>query len=154
MADNRGNHPLASVPGAFALAVWSVYSLYVAFNFNDALASVVIGGVFGLVACLAMILHFRYWRSAVLLASAVYLLLYVIRIVRMTAMTADVSFLPALSLYYSMSSAVTTGVFQEKGMVAGLAHAYFEFVMPVLVVAIIAAILVSSRPKAGITPTD
>lgn len=147
MADNREIHPLASVSGAFALAVWSVYFLYVAFNYDAALASAVIGAVFGLVACLAMILKFRYWRFAVLLASAVYLLLYVIRIVRMTTMTADVPFLPALSLYYNMSWAVTTGVSQEKGMVAGLTHAYFEFVMPVLVVAMIAAVLVSSSVR-------
>jgi hypothetical protein len=149
MADNREIHPLASVSGAFALAVWSVYFLYVAFNYDAALASAVIGGVFGLVACLAVILNFRYWRSAVVLASAVYLLLYVIRIGRMIAMTADAPVLPALSLYYGMSWAVTTGVFQEKGMVAGLTHVYFEFVMPVLVVAIIAAVLISSRRKAG-----
>jgi hypothetical protein len=153
MADNRGNHPLASVSGVFALVVWSAYSLYVAFNFNDALASVIIGGVFGFVACAAMILNFRYWRFSVLLASAVYLLLYVIRIVRMIAMTADIPFLPALSFYYSMSWNVASGVFQEKGMVGGLTHAYFEFVMPVLVVAIIAAILISSRRKPGIALT-
>ena len=154
MAENRGNHPLASVSGVFALAVWSVHFLYVTFNFNDALASAVIGGVFGFVACLAMILNFRYWRSVVLLASAVYLVLYVIRIGRMIGMTADVSLLPALSLYYNMSGAVTTGVFQEKGMLSGLTHGYFEFVMPVLVVALIAAVLLSSRRKAGTTPAD
>ena len=152
MADHRENHPLASVPGVFALAVWSVYSLYVAFNFDAALASAVIGAVFGLVACLAVILNFRYWRFAVLLASAVYLLLYVIRIGRMIAMTGDVPVLPALSLYYNMSWAVTTGVFQEKGKAAGLMHAYFEFVMPVLALAIIAAVLVSMRRKSGIAP--
>jgi hypothetical protein len=150
MADSRENHPLASVSGAFALAVWSAYLLYVALNFNDALASVIIAGVFGLVACLAMILNFRYWRYAVLLASAAYLVLYVIRIVRMIAMTADLPFLPALSLYYGMSWNVTTGMFQEKGMAGGLTHAYFEFGMPVLVVAIIAAILIPSRRKAGL----
>lgn len=152
VADNPGNHPLTSASGAFAFAVWLAYFLYVAFTFGDALLSVVIGGVFGLVACLAVILNFRYWRSAVVLASAAYLLLYVIRIGRMIAMTADAPLLPALSLYYNMSWAVTAGVFQEKGMAAGLIHAYFEFVMPALVVAIIVAVLVSSRRRVGAAP--
>jgi hypothetical protein len=147
MVDNPGNHPLASVSGAFALAVWSVYFLYVAFNYDDALASAVIGAVFGFAACLAVILSFRYWRAAVLLASAVYLLLYAVRIGRMITMTADVPFLPALSLYYNMSWAVSTGAFQEKGMLGGSTHVYFEFVMPALVVAIIAATLMSSRRR-------
>ncbi|MCE3243015.1 MAG: hypothetical protein K0Q83_3522 [Deltaproteobacteria bacterium] len=42
-------------------------------------------------------------RSTILLASSVYLLLYLIRIVRMTAIAKDLSFLSALSFYYSVS---------------------------------------------------
>ncbi len=153
MSEQNGNHPLASVPGVFALAVWSVYLLHVALNYPDVLASVLIGGVFGLAACLAVVFNFKYWRSTVLLASSVYLLLYVIRIVRMTTMTTDLSFLSALSFYYSMSWQVAAGMFQEKGLVGGLTHAFLEYVMPVLVVVLIAVILISLRRKPGVSRT-
>ena len=102
MSERSGNHPLASAQGVFALALWSFYSLYAGLHYPDILTSVLIGGLFGLVACLAMLFNFRYWRAAVLLASSVYLLLYVIRVLRMTALVEDRSFLPALSFYYSV----------------------------------------------------
>ena len=89
MSKHHGNHPLASAQGVFALAIWSLYSLYVALYFPDVLTSVLIAGFFGVVACLAVVVNFKYWRSTVLLASSVYLLLYVIRIVRMTAIAKD-----------------------------------------------------------------
>ena len=149
MSKHYGKHPLASVPGVFALALWSVYLLYAALYYPDVLTSVLIAGFFGLIACLAVVFNFTYWRSTVLLASSVYLLLYVIRIVRMTAIAKDLSFLSALSFYYSVSWRVATGAFEEKGLVGGLTHAFLEYVMPVLVVALISVILKSSRRKLG-----
>jgi hypothetical protein len=147
MAEHDRNHPLASVQGVFALALWAVYSLYAAIAYPAVLTSVLIGALFGFVACLAIIFNFKYWRSAVLLASAVYLLLYVVRIVRMTAIAKDLSFLSALSFYYSVSWRVATGAFEEKGLLGGLTHAFLEYAMPVLVVALILVILISSRRK-------
>jgi len=147
------NHPLASIQGMFALALWSVYSLYAAISYPDVLTSVLIGGFFGFVACLAVLFNFNYWRATVLLASSVYLLLYVIRIVRMTAIVTDLSFLSALSFYYSVSWRVTIGAFEEKGLLGGLTHAFLEYVMPVLVIALIAVILISSREKRGVSRT-
>ncbi|MGZ8485852.1 MAG: hypothetical protein ACXW6R_18290 [Candidatus Binatia bacterium] len=153
MSEHYGKHPLASVPGVFALALWSVYSLYAALYYPDVLTSMLIAGCFGLVACLAVVFNFTYWRSTVLLASSVYLLLYVIRIVRMTAIAKDLSFLTALSFYYSASWRVATGAFEEKGLVGGLTHAFLEFAMPVLVIALISVILISSRRKLGVPRT-
>ena len=150
MSEHYAKHPLASVQGVFAIAVWSVYLLYAALYYPDVLTSVLIAGFFGLIACLAVVFNFTYWRSTVLLASSVYLLLYVIRIVRMTAITKDLSFLSALSFYYSVSWRVATGAFEEKGLVGGLTHAFIEYVMPVLVVALIFVILISSRQKRGL----
>jgi hypothetical protein len=149
MSEHYRSHPLLSAHGVFALALWSVYSLHAALNFPDILTSVLIGAFFGFVACLAIIFDFKYWRSAVLLASSVYLLLYVIRIARMTAIAKDLSFLSALSFYYSVSWRVATGAFEEKGLVGGLTYAFLEYVMPLLVVALIAVILISSRRKLG-----
>lgn len=149
MSKPYGKHPLTSVPGVFALALWSVYLLYAALYYPDVLTSVLIAGFFGLIACLAVVFNFTYWRSTVLLASSVYLLLYVIRIVRMTAIAKHLSFLSALSFYYSVSWRVATGAFEEKGLVGGLTHGFLEYVMPVLVVALISVILISSRRKLG-----
>jgi hypothetical protein len=153
MSKHYGKHPLVSVPGVFALVLWSVYLLYAALYYPDVLTSVLIAGFFGLIACLAVVFNFTYWRSTVLLASSVYLLLYVIRIVRMTAIAKDLSFLSALSFYYSVSWRVATGAFQEKGFVGGLTHAFLEYVMPVLVVALISVILIPSRRKRGVSQT-
>jgi hypothetical protein len=136
-----GNHPLASTQGVFALALWLVYSLHAALSYPDVLTSVLIGAFFGFVACLAVVFNFRYWRSIVLLASSVYLLLYVIRIVRMTALVKDLSFLSALSFYYSVSWRVAAGAFDEKGWLGGLTHVFLEYVMPILVIALILALI-------------
>lgn len=149
MSKPYGNHPLTSVPGVFALALWSVYLLYAALYYPDVLTSVLIAGFFGLVACLAVVLNFTYWRSMVLLASSIYLLLYVIRIVRMTAIAKHLSFLSALSFYYSVSWRVAAGAFEEKGLVGGLTHGFVEYLMPLLVIALISIILISSRRKLG-----
>jgi hypothetical protein len=150
MSEHYAKHPLASVQGVFAIAVWSVYLLYAALYYPDVLTSVLIASFFGLIACLAVVFNFTYWRSTVLLASSVYLLLYVIRIVRMTAIAKDLSFLSALSFYYSVSWRVATGAFEEQGLVGGFTHAFIEYVMPVLVVALISVILISSRQKRGL----
>jgi hypothetical protein len=144
-----GNHPLASAQGVFALALWSVYSLHAALSYPDVLTSVLIGAFFGFVACLAVVFNFRYWRLTVLLASFVYLVLYVIRIVRMTAIAKDLSFLSALSFYYSASWRVAAGAFEEKGWLGGLTHVFLEYAMPILVIALILAILIFSRPRHG-----
>lgn len=144
-------HPLATVEGVFALVLWSVYVLHVALYYPDVLTSSVIGGLFGLLACLALVFNFVYWRAAVVVASSVYLLLYVIRIVRMTAIPGDLSFLSALSFYYSVSWRVTIGAFEEKGWVGGIIHAFLEFAMPVLVVALIIVTLMSARRKRGLS---
>ena len=153
MSEHYENHPLASVQGVFAIAVWSVYLLYAALYYPDVLTSVLIAGFFGLLACLAVVFNFTYWRFTVLLASSVYLLLYVIRIVRMTAIAKDLSFLSALSFYYRASWRVAMGAFEEKGLMGGLTHAFIEYAMPVLVVALIAVILISSRQKRGSSRT-
>ncbi len=153
MSDHYGNHPLASLQGVFALALWSVYSLYAALYYPDILTSALIAGFFGFVACLAVVFNLTYWRYTVLLASSVYLLLYVIRIVRMTALVKDLSFLSALSFYYSISWRVAIGAFEDKGWVGGLTHAFLEYVMPVLVVALLLIILISSRRKRGLSRT-
>jgi hypothetical protein len=144
-----GNHPLTSAQGVFALVLWSVYSLYAALSYPDVLTSVLIGACFGFIACLAVVFNFSYWRFTVLLASFVYLLLYVIRIVRMTAIAKDLSFLSALSSYYSVSWRVAAGAFEEKGWLGGLTHAFLEYAMPILVIALILAILIFSRPRHG-----
>lgn len=148
------NHPLATLQGAFAFALWAVYSLYVAVHYPDVLTSVLIADFFGALACLAVAFNFAYWRAAVLLTSSVYLLLYVIRVVRMTAITENLSFLPALAFYYRTAWRVAAGAFEEKGPVGGLIHAFLEFVMPVLVIALVSVVLLSSRRKRGAARTD
>jgi hypothetical protein len=149
MSNRYENHPLASAHGVFALALWSFYSLHAALSYPEVLTSVLLGAFFGFVASVAVVFNFRYWRLTVLLASFVYLLLYVIRIVRMTTIAKDLSFLSALSFYYSASWRVAAGAFEEKGWVGGLTHAYLEYVMPILVIALILVILLFSRPKRG-----
>jgi hypothetical protein len=151
MSEHYVKHPLASAQGLFALALWSFYTLYAALQYPDVLPSVLIGAGFGFVACLALVFNFRYWRSTVLLASSVYLLIYGIQVFRMTLIRPDLPFLSALSFYYSVSWRVTIGAFEEKGMLGGLVHGYLEYVMPVLVVALILVIVTSSRRKRGLS---
>ena len=154
MLKNNGKHPLATAPGILALAAWTMYVLGAGFlYYPDFLASVLIAGFFGLVACAAVVANFKYWRSTVVLASSVYLLLYVIRVIRMTGMTTDIPFLSALSFYYSALWQVAAAMFQEKGFAGGLTHAFLEYVMPVLMVALIAVVLVSRQPKPGASQT-
>jgi hypothetical protein len=142
-------HPLATLPGMFALVLWSFYAVYVALHYHDVTTSTLLGGIFGLLACLALVFNFVYWRAAVVVASAVYLLLYVVRVVRMTAIPGDLSFLSALAFYYRISWRVTIGAFEEKGWAGGVLHAVLEFAMPVLVVVLIIVTLMSARRKRG-----
>ena len=141
-------HPLASATGAFATATWSIFILCAVFlYYPDFLASVLIAGFFGLAACVAVVAKFKYWRATVILASSIYLLLYAIRIIRMTTMTLDASFLSSISFYYTASWAVAAGMFQEKGLAGGSMHVFLEYLMPLLIIAIIGVSLITRRPR-------
>jgi hypothetical protein len=150
MPEHRENHPLASVPGVLALAAWSAYVLCALLYFlPDLQPTELVNGCFGIAACLALAFNFKYWRATALAAASLYLVLYAIRVFRMTAMTPDLPFTSALSFYYTMSWQVSVGAFQEKGMAAGLAYAFLQYAMPVLMVALIAAILIFRRSRPG-----
>lgn len=153
MDERHGIHPLASVPGALALAVWSVYLLLALKSIPEVPYRMLIAGFFGFLACLAVVLNYRRWRFIVLLASSVYLLVYAIQVIRMTMMVTDLgkSPLSALSFYYSTSWRVAAAMFQEKGVVGGLTHGFLEYVMPVLSVVLIGAVLISRRPKPSVS---
>jgi hypothetical protein len=152
MTEYSRRHPLSSAPGALALGLWSLYVLCaVLLYYPDVLASILIAGFFGLLACAAVVFNFRYWRAAVVLASSVYLLLYAIRIVRMTTMTTGVSFLSAVSSYYSFLWQVIAGTFQEKGTLGGLAQIFLEYVMPVSAIILVAVALLSQRRQTRVT---
>jgi hypothetical protein len=148
MNGERRQNPVASVSGALAVAVWSIYVLLAAFYAPDFRPSVLTIGVFGFLAILAVILNFAHWRLVVILASVVHLSFYVVQVVRMASMTAGFeisTLLPALSFYYRSSWRVASVMFQEKGTVGGLVHCHLEFVMPVLCLALIVLALVSRR---------
>jgi hypothetical protein len=153
MEEKHRQHPIASVPGALAVAVWSGYMLLAAFFYSpDIPLSVWPIGFFGLLACLAVILNFAYWRLIVILASSVYILFYATRVARMVAMTSDfnLSSLPStLYFYYSASWSVTVGMLQERGVAGGLTHGFLEYAMPVLSLALIAMMVMSRRSARG-----
>ena len=151
MSEHDRKHPLASAQGLFALALWSLHSLYVALYYPDVTHSALIAGLFGVLACLALLFNFAYWRATVLLALSVYLLLYVIRIVRMTAIAEDLSFLSALAFYCSVSWRVVIGAFEEKGIFGSLMNTFAEYVMPVLVVALVSVMLISARRQRAVS---
>lgn len=151
-SEHDRKHPLTTGPGLFAFILWLAYALYVAVYYPDVLTSALVGSLFGLLACLAVLFNFGYWRAAVMLASTVYLSLYVIRIVRMTAIPGDLSFLSALSFYYKVSWRVTLGAFEERGWAGGIVHAFLEYAMPALVVvALVIVILLSSRRQRALS---
>ena len=148
----RGSrHPAATVPGVFALALWAVYLLVALKNLPDLPYRVMISGSFGLLACLTVLFHFRYWRGALVLASVVYLATYAILVGRMTTMATGggASLLSALSFYYSNSWVVTLGTFHERGLVDGSAQVFLEYGMPVLSVLLIVLVLMSPRANRG-----
>jgi hypothetical protein len=156
MDKEHGPYPIASVPGALAVAVWSVYALLAAFFYSpDIPLSVWPIGFSGLLACLAVILNFGYWRLIVILASSVYLSFYATRVMRMVALTPDfgISTLPSsLAFYYGSSWHVTVAMLQERGVAAGLSHGFLEYAMPVLSLALIGLALMSRRSKHSAAP--
>lgn len=150
MDERRIRHAVATVPGALALATWSVYALLAAFYYYpDLLPSVLTTGLIGLAACLAVIVNFTRWRLVVILASSVYLAFYAVRVGRMVGMVMDAgtpSISSAVSVYYNSLWIVNTGVFLERGTAVGLTHGVLEYVMPVLSLALIVVTLMSRRP--------
>jgi hypothetical protein len=152
MENVHENRPLSSVPGVSALAVWSLYLLLALASIPDVPYRMMINSFFGLLACVAVVLNYRRWRFAVVLASCVYLVVYAVQVIRMTGMMASSdmsSLLSALAFYYSASWIVATGVFVERGVAAGLAYGFLEYVMPVLIVALIVVTLISPRKKSA-----
>ena len=151
MDQERRQHPIKSVPGALAVAVWSVYVLLAAFFYSpDIPPSVLTIGISGILVCLAVVLSFPYWRLIVILSSCVYLSFYVVRVFRMIALTPDfgISSLPSgLAFYYGSSWRVTVGMLQERGVAGGLAHGFLEYAMPVLSLALIGLTLMSRRSR-------
>ena len=153
MENFRENRALASAAGMSALVVWALYLLLALASIPDVPYRMMINSFFGLLACLAVILNYRHWRFAVLLASAVYVVVYAIQVIRMAGMMLDPeksSYLSTLCFYYNASWIVTNGIFLERGIVAGLMHGFLEYVMPVLSVALIAIALMFRSPKPGV----
>ena len=147
---------VTTAAGLLALVVWSIYVLLSLASIPDVPYRMVINSFFGLLACLAVLFNFRYWRSAVVLASGVYLTVYVVQLVRMTNMMASSdasSLFTALSFYYSASWTVATGVFIERGVLGGLAHGFLEYAMPILVVLLIILAAISRRAKRAASST-
>ena len=153
MENAHEDRSLSTVAGIAAFAAWTVYLLLALASIPDVPYRMMINGFFGLLACVAVVVNFRYWRLAVLLASCVYLVVYVVQIARMTSMMAgtDMPLLSALSFYYTASWAVATGVFIERGAASGLAHGFLEYAMPVLAVVLIVLTLMSRRPQPAAT---
>jgi len=153
MDEQRSRHAVATVPGALALATWSVYVLLAAFFYYPVLLpSVLTTGLVGLLAGLAVLVNFTRWRLVVILASVVYLAFYAVRVARMVGMVMDAgtpSISSAVSLYYNSLWIVNTGVFLERGTAAGLTHGILEYAMPVLSLALIVVTLMSRRPQRG-----
>jgi hypothetical protein len=154
MNEMHEQNPIASVPGASAVAVWSVYVLLAAYYFSpDIPPSVLTVGFAGVLACLAVILNFARWRLIVILASVVYLSFYVVRVARMAALTAnfEISSLPSvLAFYYRSSWGVTVGMLQEKGFLGGMTHGFLEYAMPLLSLALIGLALSSRRTRRSV----
>jgi len=146
-----GRLPATSTPGVVALATWSAYVLLAAFFYApDYPPSVLTIGFCGLLAGLAVVLNFAYWRLVVVMASIVYLLFYAVRVLRMVALTSgfELSALPsALTFYYSSSWRVTIGLLQEQGVAGSLAHGYIEYAMPILSVALIVLVWMTWRRR-------
>ena len=145
-----GDHPARSAAGALTLAAWGLYILAAAlFYAPDYPASVwPIAGA-GVLAGLAVGANFGRWRLAVILASCVYLAFYVVRVLRMVALTSgfEISSLPtAIVLYFRSLANVTNGMLHDRGVAASLMHGYIEYAMPVLSLALI---VLAMRKKRG-----
>ncbi|HEX6005546.1 MAG TPA: hypothetical protein VFZ14_16295 [Burkholderiales bacterium] len=150
MDNTYERHPLATLAGLLALAVWAIYIVLTLMSIPDVPYRMMINSVCGLLVCAAVIANLRYWRAVVLLACGVYVIVYVVQLARMTGLMAggdSASIFSALAFYYSASWTVATGVFLERGVLGGLMHGYLEYAMPLLVLALIAVTLASRRPK-------
>jgi len=149
MDGRYGKRALASVPGVLALLVWAIYLLLALKNLPDLPNRVLISGSFGVLAVLAVVFDYRHWRMAVLLASSVYLVTYLVLVARMTLMATETGmpFLSALSFYYGTAWALLTGIFQERGLMGVLEQGFLDYVMPILNVALIAITLLSRPPR-------
>lgn len=153
MQNAHEDRSLSTAAGIAAFAVWAVYLLLALASIPDVQYRVMINSFFGLLACIAVVVNFRQWRFAVLLACGVYVVTYVVLIARMTSMMAgaDTPLLSALAFYYSASWTVTTGVFIERGVANALAHGFLEYAMPLLVVVLIILTLTSRRATPAAT---
>ena len=149
MDDRHARHPLTTAPGVLALVLWFLYLLLALKNLPDLPQRVMINGFFGVLACLALLLRSKSWRAAVVLASSVYLVTYVVLVGRMVTMVTGggTSLLSALSFYYSNAWVVAAGTFHERGLLAGAAYGFLEYGMPVLSVVLIVVTLMSRPPR-------
>jgi hypothetical protein len=151
MSEHSETHPLASFAGVLAIAAWALYVVSAVLYYPEFPPSVLAIGIAGIVACLAVAFNFKYWPAVVVLACLLHLVLYVIRVIRMTGLTtADTSFLSSLTSYYSISWQLASSMFQEKGLLGGLTHAYLEYLMPVLMIVLIAVTLLFRRSKPSV----
>ena len=133
---------IATPLGMSAVAVWILYLLSALASIPDVPYRMLINGVFGLLAILAVIVNFRHWVVAVIVASLVYLVTYAVLVVRMVGAMSDpdkTSLPAALAAYYGASWIVANGAFIERGMWGGLMHGFLEYAMPLLVVALLLA---------------
>jgi hypothetical protein len=151
MSGYARTHAAATPAGLLTLITWALYIISIAvLYYPNFLASLLLAAFFGLVACAAVAVNFRYWRAAVLLSSVVYFGVYATRVIRMTGMTTtDTSFMSAVSSYYRILWQVTMGMFQERGTIGGLAQVFVEYVMPVLAIVLILLVLASRRQRSG-----
>ena len=147
MEERHARHPLTTAPGVFAVLLWTVYLLLAVKNLPDLPQRVMISGCFGLLACVGLVFNSKYWRGAVVLASSVYLVTYVVLVGRMVTMVTGggTSLMSALFFYYGNSWVVTAGTFHERGTVAGVAYGFLEYGMPILSVVLIVVTLMSRR---------
>lgn len=147
MNGRHGKRALASVPGVLALVLWLVYLLLALKNLPDFPNRVLVSGSFGLLACLAVVFDYRHWRLAVLLASSVYLVTYVVLVARMTLMATEsgMPFLSALSFYYGTAWQLLAGISQERGLMGVLEQGFIDYAMPILNVVLIGMILMTRR---------
>ena len=145
------NRTVKSVPGILVLAVWSVYVLLIVLRLPDWSGWAITSSICGVLTCLAVITNFRYWRATAILASLVYVGFYAAHIIRLAALAGELekpSLLATLSRHYSTSWMLTNGMFLERGVFWGSVHAFLEYAMPVLVVALIIDAAIPRRIKA------
>ena len=148
---NGAARPALATPlGIAALAVWSIYLLLALASVPDVPYRMLINGFFGLLAILAVIVNFRRWAAAVIVASLVYLVTYAVLVARMAGAMSDpdkTSLPAALAAYYGASWIVANGAFIERGTWGGLMHGFLEYAMPLLVVALLLGGLLYRRAK-------